>query len=64
MNEIVSTFLAGDTLMPEMHLRHPVFTYSACGPFLKKGIQLNSIQDGGLAKLYQFFPSNLCNRKN
>ena len=50
--------------MPEMHLRHPGFTYSACGPFLKKRIQLNSIQDGGLAKLYQFFPSNLCNRKN
>ena len=21
--------------MPEMHLRHPGFTYSACGPFTK-----------------------------
>ena len=21
--------------MPEMHLRQPVFTYSACGPFTK-----------------------------
>ena len=21
--------------MPEMHLKHPGFTYSACGPFLK-----------------------------
>ena len=33
MNEIVSPFLAGDTLMSEMHLRHSGFTYSACGPF-------------------------------
>ena len=22
--------------MPEMHLRQPGFTYSACGPFTKK----------------------------
>ena len=36
MNEIINTFLlAGDKLMPEMHLRQPGFTYSACGPFIK-----------------------------
>ena len=36
MNEIVDTFLlAGDKFMPEMHLRQPGFTYSACGPFTK-----------------------------
>ena len=36
MNEIVSTFLvAGDKCMPEMHLRLPGFTYSACRPFTK-----------------------------
>ena len=36
MNEIVNTFsLAGDKFMPEMYLRQPGFTYSACGP--KKG---------------------------
>ena len=30
MNEIVNNFLlAGDRFMPEMHLRQPVFTYSA-----------------------------------
>ena len=28
--------LAGDRFMPEMHLKQPVFTYSACGPFTKK----------------------------
>ena len=37
MNEIVNKFLlAGDTFMPEMHLRVPGFTYSACGSFTKK----------------------------
>ena len=36
MNEIVNKFLlAGDTFMPEMHLKQPGFTYSACGPFMK-----------------------------
>ena len=36
MNEMVNTFLlAGDKFMPEMHLRQPDFTYSACGPFTK-----------------------------
>ena len=36
MNEIVNKFLlAGDKFMPEMHLKQPGFTYSACGPFNK-----------------------------
>ena len=36
MNEIVNQFLlAGDTFMPEMHLKEPTFTYSVCGPFTK-----------------------------
>ena len=36
MNEIVNTFLlVGDNFMPEMHLKQPGFTYSACGPFTK-----------------------------
>ena len=36
MNEVVNKFLlAGDKFMPEMHLRQPGFTYSACGPFTK-----------------------------
>ena len=37
MNEIINQFLlAGDKFMPEMHLKQPRFTYSACGPFTKK----------------------------
>ena len=36
MNEIVNKFLlAGDKFIPEMHLKQPGFTYSACGPFAK-----------------------------
>ena len=37
MNEIVNNFLlAGDPYMPEMCLKQPCFTYSACGSFTKK----------------------------
>ena len=36
MNDIINRFLlAGDKFMPEMYLRQPEFTYSACGPFTK-----------------------------
>ena len=34
MNKIINKLLLlGDQFMPEMHLRPPQFTYSACGPF-------------------------------
>ena len=36
MNEIVNKFLlAGDNFIPEIHLKKPGFTYSACSPFTK-----------------------------
>ena len=36
MNETVNAFLlVGDTFMPEMHLKQPGLTYSACGLFTK-----------------------------
>ena len=36
MKDIINKFLlVGDKFMPEMHLRQPGFTYSACGPFTK-----------------------------
>ena len=36
MNNVINKFLlAGDTCMPEMHLRQPLFVYSACGPFTR-----------------------------
>ena len=37
MNKIANKFsLVGDRFMPEMHLKQPEFTYSACGSFYKK----------------------------
>ena len=42
MNDIINNLLlAGNTFMPETHLKQPGFTYSACGSFTKnkKGIQ-------------------------
>ena len=36
MNSTINKLLlAGDKFMPEIHLRQPQFTYSACGPFTK-----------------------------
>ena len=36
MNNIINKFLlAGDTFMPEMHLRQPRLVYSVCGPFTR-----------------------------
>ena len=36
MKEIINKFLlARNKFMPEMHLKQPGFTYSACGPFTK-----------------------------
>ena len=36
MNEIINKFLmAGDKFMPEMLLKQPGFSYSACGAFTK-----------------------------
>ena len=36
MNEIVNSFLlVGDNFMPEMYLKQPGFTYSACSPFTR-----------------------------
>ena len=44
MNEMVNKFLlAGDKFMPEMHLKQPGFTYSACGPFTLKKQEIQTI---------------------
>ena len=48
MNEIVIKFLlAGDKLMPEMHLREPGFTYSTCGPFTKNKEIIQKFKETG-----------------
>ena len=36
MNDIINKFLlTGNKFLPEMHLKQPGFTYSACGAFTK-----------------------------
>ena len=46
MNEIVNKFLlAGDKFMPEMHLKQPRFTYSACGPFTKNKERIQKFKE-------------------
>ena len=48
MNEIVNMFvLAGDKFMPEMHLKQPWFTYSACGPFTKNKERIQKFKETG-----------------
>ena len=45
MNEIVNKFLlAGNKVMPEMHLKQPGFTYSACGPFTKNKERIQNLK--------------------
>ena len=55
MNETVNTFLlAGDKFMPEMHLRQPGFTCSACGPFTKKKERIQKFKETGNSQyIYQ-----------
>ena len=48
MNNIINICLqAGDKFMPEMHLRQPGFTYSACGPFTKNKERIEQFMTTG-----------------
>ena len=48
MNEIVNKFLlAGDKFMPEMHLRQPGFTDSACEPFTQNKERIQEFKETG-----------------
>ena len=48
MNETVKKFLlVGDKLIPEMHLKQPSFTYSACGPFTKSKERIEKLMHAG-----------------
>ena len=48
MNEIMNKFLlVGDKLMPEMHLKQPGFSYSACGLFTKNKQRMEKFMKTG-----------------
>ena len=55
INEIVNKFvLVRDKFMPEMHLKQPSFTYSACGPFTKNKERIEKfIQTGNTNFIYK-----------
>ena len=46
-NVINKLLLAGDKLMPEIHLRQPQFTYSACGPFTEHEQRIQKFRETG-----------------
>ena len=65
MNEIVNKFLlAGNKFMPEMHLRQPGFTYSACGPFTKKERIQKFKETGDSRYIYQNELDKACFQHN
>ena len=48
MSNLINTFLlTGDKFMPEMHLRQPQFTHSACGPFTKHKQRIQKFKETG-----------------
>ena len=48
MNEIVNNFLlAGDKFMPELYLKQPGFTYSACGPYTRNKEKIEKFMQTG-----------------
>ena len=48
MNNVINKcLLAGDKFMPEIHLRQPQFTYSACGPFTKHEQRIQKFKEAG-----------------
>ena len=53
MNDTVNKFLlAGDKFVPEMHLKQPGFTYSACGPFTKNKERIQKLKKQGIQVIF------------
>ena len=54
MNKIINKFLlTGDKFKPEVHLKQPGFTYSACGSFTKHRRIKKFRETGDLKHLYR-----------
>ena len=48
MNKIFNKFLlVGDAVMPEIYLKQPGFTYSACEPFTKNKERIQKFRETG-----------------
>ena len=44
--------MKGDKFMPEMHLKQPEFTYSACGPFIKRKERIQKFMQTGIQIIF------------
>ena len=62
MNKIVNKFLlAGDKFMPEVHLKQPSFTYTACDPFTKNKERIEKfVQTGNTNFVYKYELDKAC----
>ena len=48
MNKVVNKFLLSeDKFMPEIHLKQPGLTYSACRPFIKNKEKIQKFKETG-----------------
>ena len=61
MNKVTKkSLLTGETFTPELHLKQPGFTYSACGPFIKHRERIQKIQKfRGTVSLKNLYRSEL-----
>ena len=60
-NTINKLLLAGDKFMPEIHLRQPQFTYSACGRFTKHKQRIQKFKETGDTNyIYKNELDNVC----
>ena len=66
MNEIINKYLlAGDKFVPDMHLRQPRFTYSACESFTKNKERIKKIIETGDSRyIYQNELGKVCFQYN
>ena len=56
MNGIVNKFLlVGDKFMPELHLKQPGFTCSACGPFTRNKERIDKFMQTGKILFTRFY---------
>ena len=62
MNKIVNKLLlAGDKFMPEVHLKQPSFTYTACNPFTKNKERIEKfVQTGNTNFIYKYELDKAC----
>ena len=66
MNKIVNKLLlAGDKFMPEVHLKQPSFTYTACNPFTKNKERIEKfVQTGNTNFIYKYELDKACFQHN